>query len=166
MTDMFYDDTMEDPQHHTRPELRICGHCCKVMRGYASLGDTWLCHTDEKSCYNAVTLHKHPMRCTVCDPTLAASVTWDEVQADMLTRAQGGSDYAYWCETKDCMTLLSDPANTVDGRCRAGNCVTLLCRGCRIEFGSFGPAGCPCQSRDPRINTIRAMYRAKKGRKR
>ena len=65
-----------------RPELRICGHCCQVMRGFASWGKTWLCHPDEgMDCYRAVTVKKHAMRCTVCDPHLAYSSTWDEVKA-------------------------------------------------------------------------------------
>lgn len=66
-----------------RPEQRVCGHCCEVMRGYASLGDTWLCHPDDGlDCYSAVTLHKHPMRCTICDPSLEYATTWAEVRAE------------------------------------------------------------------------------------
>ena len=67
-----------------RPELRICGHCCQVMQGFASAQGHWLCHPDEgMDCYSAVTLHGHAMRCTICCPGLAYSSTWDEVKAEM-----------------------------------------------------------------------------------
>lgn len=84
-----------------RPELRICGHCCEVMQGYASLGDTWLCHTDDKSCYNAVTLHKHPMRCTMCDPMLRYTVTWHETRAKIAKDWTARQWAAYDAEVTD-----------------------------------------------------------------
>lgn len=84
-TGQFYDASAEDNLHQSRSELRICGHCCQVMQGYASLGDTWLCHPDGGlDCYSAVTLHKHPMRCTVCNPSLEYSTPWAAVRAEMM----------------------------------------------------------------------------------
>lgn len=56
-----------------RPELRICGHCRLQMKGYASMGDTWLCHPDEGlDCYRLVTVYKHAMPCFQC-----ASIHYD-----------------------------------------------------------------------------------------
>jgi hypothetical protein len=41
--------------------FKICGHCNESMKGYASWGDTWLCHPDEGlDCYRLVTVYKHP----------------------------------------------------------------------------------------------------------
>lgn len=67
----------------TRPELRICAHCCRVMRGYGRWGHMWLCNTDDKDCYKAVTLYNHGTRCTICDPRLDSVSTWDEVKAHL-----------------------------------------------------------------------------------
>lgn len=159
-TGEFYDSSAEDNLHQSRPELRICGHCCLVMQGYASLGDTWLCHPDEGlDCYSAVTLHQHPMRCTVCDPSLRYGSTWDEVKARMIAE-DPDRDWTHRCE--NCGTNLSIPANTTEGRCRAGACVTFLCRDCGVEWASAGPVGCECQGRSKRLVRIRSMYRRRK----
>lgn len=85
----------ETGELYIRPELRICGHCCQQMRGYADLGGTWLCHTDENSCYNAVTLHHHEMRCTICDPLLENTRTWAETRARM-ARDWTAEQWAEW----------------------------------------------------------------------
>lgn len=50
------------------------------------------------------------------------------------------------------------------GTCRAGYCAVVRCKQCGDEWASVGPVGCPCQSRDPRLRRIRAMYRARKRR--
>ena len=49
------------------PLARLCGHCRQPMRGYAQLGDIWLCHPDEGlDCYRLVTLYGHPVPCFPC----------------------------------------------------------------------------------------------------
>lgn len=147
-----------------RPELRICGHCCEVMRGYASLGDTWLCHPDDGlDCYTAVTLHKHGMRCTICFPNLAYSSTWAEVKARLLEKFPDRS-LDFDCE--NCGTNLNIAANTIYGTCRAGRCSTFLCRDCGNEWGAAGSVNCACQRRDPKLSKIRKLWRGKRKGKR
>lgn len=46
--------------------------------------------------------------------------------------------------------------------CRLENCVIFACRNCGYEWASWGPVGCPCQSRDPKIRRIREMYHRRK----
>ena len=139
----------------TEPEVegvRICGHCREEMRGFASAGDTWLCHPDEGlDCYRLVTVYKHAMPCFPC-----ASVHYDEGVED----EEDLSLPPYYCE--DCGHPLAGPGTSTYGVCRAGNCTTVLCGGCGKQWASFGPVGCDCQSRDPRLKSLRAMYRKRK----
>lgn len=65
----------------------------------------------------------------------------------------------YHCEK--CGALITGQA-TGDKPCRASNCVIFYCAWCGHEYGGFGPVGCPCQSRDPKIRRLRQMYRARK----
>lgn len=46
--------------------------------------------------------------------------------------------------------------------CRVGNCVELCCAQCGYEWASFGPVGCECQNRDPKLRHIRTLYRSRK----
>ncbi len=55
-------------------EDQTCGHCGATdvgsyEAGYASAGDTPLCHPNARGrsvCYNLVTLYKHAMPCQLC----------------------------------------------------------------------------------------------------
>lgn len=43
---------------------RICAHCTRPMRGYATVGGDYLCHPDVGlDCYRLVTIYDHPMPC-------------------------------------------------------------------------------------------------------
>ncbi|TDC34205.1 hypothetical protein E1211_17815 [Micromonospora sp. 15K316] len=70
MTDLVVVPQPGDP--HARPDTdadteRICGHCRTPMRGYARLGDIWLCHPDDGlDCYRMVTLYGHGAPCFPC----------------------------------------------------------------------------------------------------
>ena len=46
--------------------------------------------------------------------------------------------------------------------CWVGDCTELRCVNCGENWGGWGPVGCPCQSRHPKIRRIRQMYRARK----
>jgi len=67
----------------------------------------------------------------------------------------------YHCDK--CHTLITGwTYATVVKSCRADNCAIFCCARCGYEYGSAGPVGCPCQSRDPKIRRLREMYRARK----
>lgn len=90
-------------------------------------------------------------------------IPWDETKARMTEQfiAEGREDLlVHRCEK--CRTDLSDSDSSTHGTCRAGNCTTVLCGACGYEWASFGPVGCECQSRDPRLRKVRAMYRRRK----
>lgn len=65
----------------------------------------------------------------------------------------------YHCEK--CQGIITGET-TGEKRCRADNCVIVYCAWCDHEYGSFGPVGCPCQDRDPKIRRIRVLYRRRK----
>lgn len=50
---------------------------------------------------------------------------------------------------------------SVEELCWVGNCSELRCAKCDTHWGGWGPVGCPCQRRHPRIRRIRQMYRAR-----
>lgn len=49
-----------------------------------------------------------------------------------------------------------------DAECWVGQCVEIRCKNCDHNWGGWGPVGCACQGRHPRIRRLRQMYRARK----
>lgn len=85
--------------------------------------------------------------------------TWTEVKARILEELDLPELPPYHCEK--CGVAVSPETDTYKD-CRAGNCQIVCCGHCGHEWASFGPVGCPCQSRDPKLRRIRAMYRARR----
>lgn len=51
---------------------------------------------------------------------------------------------------------------SIDTPCRENNCMEIRCRQCGFHWAGFGPVGCHCQNRDPKIRRIRQLYRSRR----
>jgi hypothetical protein len=70
-------------------ETRICGHCQRPMRGYASAGTDWLCHPDDGiDCYRLVTLYGHS---TPCDRLQAEKAHYEAPNPNFIFRGGMGA---------------------------------------------------------------------------
>lgn len=78
---------------------RTCAHCLHDMRGFASVGDDYLCHPDVGlDCYRLVTVHGHELPCQrrICEVLAGSDVINPEadIPRDALRRL-GWNDWRW-----------------------------------------------------------------------